>query len=153
MALFDERGRAPVPPSRKFRRALRLAGWNALLLIAGAALVVAAGEVYLRLTVPFMTSNKHHLREFVPNVGVLRQPDTELRHTNRLDYWTVSRVNRLGFLDREPPSPERAAAGCHIAMIGSSFVEAIQVPIEGKFHVRLEELAARELQFINTALE
>lgn len=63
MALFDERGRAPVPPSRKFRRALRLAGWNALLLIVGAALVVAAGEVYLRLTVPFMTSNKHHLRE------------------------------------------------------------------------------------------
>ena len=131
----------------RLRRILSLIGWNALLFIAGAVLVVMAGEVYLRLTVPFMES--FSTSEFVPNVGYVRTPDTEIRHTNRLDFWTVSRVNSLGFLDREPPSPERAAAGCHIAMIGDSFVEAMEVPIEDKFHVRLEALAARALPHLD----
>jgi len=72
-------------------------------------------------------------------------PDTEIRWTNELDFWTVSRTNSLGFLDREPPSPERAAESCHVAVIGASFVEAVEVPIAEKFHVRLEEMAAREL--------
>ena len=40
-------------------------------------------------------------------------------------------------------------ASCHIAMIGDSFVEALQVPIADKFHVRLEELAARELRHLD----
>ena len=44
---------------------------------------------------------------------------------------------------------ERAAASCHIAMIGDSYVEARQVPIADKFHVRLEELAARELRHLD----
>ena len=56
-----------------------------------------------------------------------------------------SLASRLGFLDREPPSPERAAEGCHIAVIGDSLVEAKQVPVADKFHVRLEDMAAREL--------
>ncbi len=34
-------------------------------------------------------------------------------------------------------------------MIGDSFVEALQVPIADKFHVRLEELAARKLSHLN----
>ena len=75
----------------------------------------------------------------------MRKPNAEIRYTNGLDFWTISRTNSLGFPDREPPSSERAAASCHIAMIGDSFVEAVQVPIADKFHVRLEELAAREL--------
>ena len=37
------------------------------------------------------------------------------------------------------------AASCHIAIIGDSFVEALHVPIEDKFHVRLEEMTAAEL--------
>ena len=122
---------------------LRLAGWNALLLVAGLALVGLAGEAWLRSTVPFVTVR--YPLVFVPGVGAMLPPDTEVRWTNKLDYWTVSRTNRLGFLDREPPSPERAAEGCHIAMIGDSFVEARQVSVPEKFHVRLEELAAREL--------
>ena len=84
-------------------------------------------------------------RLFVHGVGVLLRPDTEVRWTNRLDIWAVSRTNRLGFPDREPPSPKRAPAGCHIAIIGDSFVEALQVTIPEKFQVRLEEMAAREL--------
>ena len=61
------------------------------------------------------------------------------------DYWTVQRANSLGFLDREPIDPRRAAESCHIAAIGDSFVEAAEVPIADKFHVRLEALAARTL--------
>ena len=34
-------------------------------------------------------------------------------------------------------------------MIGDSYVEALQVPIADKFHVRLEELAARELRHLD----
>ncbi len=126
-----------------FRRALRLIGWNALIMVAGAALVGLAGEARLRLTVPFIASSRP--LEFVPNVGYLRPPNTEIRHTNGLDYWNVSRTNSLGFLDREPPSPERAAATCHVSVIGDSFVEAMEVPIDQKLQVRLEELAASRL--------
>ncbi len=72
-----------------------------------------------------------------------------MRHTNGLDFWTESRTNSLGFVDREPISLERAAASCHVAMIGDSFVEASEVPIADKFHVRLEELAAEELRHLD----
>ena len=131
---------SPSPPGGRFRRALRLIGRNPLLLGVGVALAALAGEAYFRLTVPFMISTVSY--EFVPNVGYLRTPNTEVRFTNRLDFWTVSRTNSLGFLDREPPSPERAKATCHISIIGDSFVEAKEVPIDRKLQVRLEELAA-----------
>ena len=137
------------PPGGRFRRALRLVGRNALLPVLGAALVAMAGEAYLRLTVPFMKPSLP--RESVPNVGHLRPPNTEIRHTNRLDFWNVSRTNSLGFLDREPLSPERAAATCHISIIGDSIVEGREVPIDDKFQVRLEELAAPHLNVTTSA--
>ena len=128
---------------RRRRGAMRVLGWNALLLAACVALAALAGEVYFRLTVPFLQSTLP--LESVPNVGRLRPPDTEIHHTNGLDFWTVSRTNSLGFLDREPPNPERAAASCHVSMVGDSVVEAKEVPVHQKFHVRLEELAAGRL--------
>ena len=82
---------------------------------------------------------------FVPKVGWMIKPNAEVRATNRLDFWTVSRTNSHGFLDREPIAAERATASCHIALIGDSFVAAEEVPIADKFHVRLEALAARAL--------
>ena len=82
---------------------------------------------------------------FVPKVGWMIKPNSEVRATNRLDFWTVSRTNSDGFLDRESIPPERAAASCHIALIGDSFVVAEEVPIADKSHVRLEALAARAL--------
>ena len=131
----------------RIRRALRLVGWNVLLLIVGLALVLSAAEVWLRTTTPFV--GRHFPRRFVPNVGILGKPNTEVRWTNGLEFWTVSRTNSLGFLDREPINPERAAASCHIAMIGDSFVEAPEVVIADKFHVRLEALAAQELPHLD----
>ena len=115
--------------------------------MAGWALIGIAGEAYFRLTVPFMITDGPFT--FTPKVGKTWLPNAEIRHTNRLDFWTVSPINSLGFVDREPISPEHAAASCHIAMTGDSFVEAVQVPIADKFHVRLEELAARKLSHLN----
>ena len=127
----------------RVRRVLRLMGWNAALFVAGLALVCVGAEVWLRETTPFAVVKKE--RRFVPGVGILLSPDAEVRQTNHLDYWVVERTNSLGFLDRESVSAERAEESCHIAAIGDSFVEAPHVPIADKFHVRLEELAARKL--------
>ena len=118
------------------RRALRVVGWNILIAIAGLAIVAGVAEVYLRIARPTV---------FVPGVGRLIQPGAKVRYTNLRDFWTVQRANSLGFLDRDPIDPRRAAESCHVAAIGDSFVEAIEVPIADKFHVRLEELAARTL--------
>ena len=134
-------------PSSKFGHILRLVGWNALLVTAGLALVALTGEAYLRSTVPFR--ERDIPKVFVPGVGPLRLPDTDIYWTNHLDFWSVSRTNSLGFLDRVPPSPERAAESCHIAIIGDSFVEAVEVSIPEKFQVRLEEMAARELPHLD----
>ena len=123
--------------------AARVVFWNALGL--GAALLVAlvAGEVYLRAAWPFAQTERPN--EFVPGVGMRLKPHSEIRWTNTLDFWTVQRANSLGFLDREPPSPERAAASCHVAIVGDSFVEAKEVPVSDKVQVRLEGMAAERL--------
>ena len=97
---------------------------------------------------PFIESSTPY--RFVDGVGLQNAPNAELRFANwHDDHFFVSRANSLGFLDREPVSAERAAAGCHIAFIGDSFVEARQSPISDKFHVRLEEMAARELPHLD----
>lgn len=128
------------------RRALVLIGWNALLLVTILTLIALAGEASRRATVPF--AFKSAPRIFVPDVGWLRRPHSEIYWTNQVDYWNISRANSLGFLDREP-LPDRAAESCHITMIGDSFVEAREVPIADKFHVRLEDIAARELPYLD----
>ncbi len=148
MSSTRTRGVKPHPsvPGR-IRRTLRLVGWNALLLVAGVALIGVVGEMYFRLRAPFLENDAP--RAWFPTVGRTFTPNAEVRRTNRLDFWVESRTNSLGFLDREPVGLERAAASCHIAMIGDSYVEAVQVPIADKFHVRLEELAAEELRHLD----
>ena len=131
----------------KIRRALRLVGWNTLFLVAGLALIGVVGEMYFRLRAPFLEVDASFA--WSPTIGHIYTPNTEARWTNRLDFWTESRTNSLGFLDRGPIGLERAAASCHIAMIGDSYVEARHVPIADKFHVRLEELAAEELRHLD----
>ena len=145
----------PPPPPRKYVRALLaatrttllLAAWNALFAMAGLLLIALAGEVYFRLTRPFIETNAPV--KFVERVGLIREPNAELRYANwREDNYVVSRANSQGFLDREPIGAERAAEGCHIAFIGDSFVEAKEVASAYKFHARLEEMAARELPYL-----
>ena len=123
--------------------AVRIIFWNAMVLGAALLVAVAAGEVYLRVAWPFARHERPI--EFVPGVGLRLKPHAEVRATNTLDFWTVERANSLGFLDREPPSPERAAASCHVAIVGDSFVEAYEVPVSDKAQVRLEQMAAEHL--------
>ena len=135
-----------------WRRVLRAAGWNAVLLAGGLGLVAVAGETWLRATRPFRATG-HTLRN-VPAVGLQLAPHTEVRalppQTHR-EHWVASRTNSLGFLDREPPSPQLARAGCHVAFVGDSFVEARQVALADKSHVRLEEMAASRLPDLDVA--
>ena len=112
-------------------------------MIAGLGLYWIAGETYLRLTTPFTENASPSY--FVPKVGYIWRPNTEIRHTNSVDFWTISRANGLGFLSPEPGAMNRTDGNCHITMIGDSLVEAREVPIADKFYVRLEELAAQEL--------
>ena len=148
MCATRTRGVKPHPSvAGRIRRALRLAGWNTLLLVAGVALIGVVGETYFRLRTPFVKPYVPY--SWSPTVGSIFRPNEEVRSTNGLDFWTISRTNILGFLDRESIGIERAAASCHIAMIGDSYVQAYQVPIADKFHVRLEELAAEELRHLD----
>ena len=142
---------ACCPLTLKFSRALRVVGWNALLLTAGLASIAIAWEAYMRLTTPSMTEVKTHI--FDPEVGILYTPNTDIRATNRIDFWTVSRVNSWGFLDREPPDPTHAAERCLVAMIGDSVVAAEQVPISDKFHVRFESLAAQRFPHLDVTTQ
>lgn len=135
--------------AQKLSNALRLVGWNAATLIAGLVLIGLVGELWLRSTVPFRKQEPP--RVFVPEVGVMLPPNTEVRWTNGLDFWTQSRTNSLGFLDREPPSPKRAARSCHITMLGDSFVAAREVPIADKLQVQLEALAAQQLPHLKVS--
>ncbi len=115
-----------------------------MFIISGLLLIALIGEAYFRITKPFIENSIPI--QFVDGVGRIREPNSELRYGRwDDDFWVISRINSQGFLDREPVSPESAAAGCHIAFIGDSFVEAQESPIADKFHVRLEEMAAREL--------
>lgn len=132
-----------LPPAPRFWRTAKLIGWNLLFIAVGLVVVGIGGEVYFRLTTPFVTESRPMV--FVPGIGLLNEPYSEVRRTNGLDFWTVTPANSLGFLDREPISPEKAAADCHITIIGDSFVEAAQVPLSAKTHVQLEELAAARL--------
>ena len=107
------------------------------------AFIAGVGEVWLRLQWPF--AHKSLPYHFVPKVGRMLKPNSEVRWTNHSDFWTVSHTNSWGFLDREPIAPERAAASCHTALIGDSFVAGLEVPIADKLPVRLAALAARAL--------
>lgn len=92
---------------------------------------------------PFARS--HAWTHFVPDVGLILKPNALRYKTNDEAFWTISRVNSLGFLDREPPSAERAADSCYASIIGDSFVSAPHVSIADKVQVQLENLAARRL--------
>ena len=126
------------------RRWAWLLAWNLAGVGLGVAVLLAAGEVWLRLTLPFVDRSEEGA-VFRPGVGYLFAPGAEVRHTNLSDFWSIQRANSLGFLDREPPEAARAAAACHVAVMGDSFVEASEVAVADKVHVRLEALAAERL--------
>lgn len=119
------------------------AAWSisAALCLVGVGLVGLGMELHLRATTPFLTSNWPGL--FDPEVGFVFQPGARVRQTNGIDYWVESQANRWGFLDREPPSTSTHTS-CRVAIVGDSFVEATQVPLEERLQVQLEVSARRD---------
>jgi hypothetical protein len=97
------------------------------------------GEIYFRKTIPFI--NNYWPTKFDEHIGFTFIPNETVYWTNHLDYWTVTHVNSLGFLDREPPLALDLPDTCRVAFIGDSMVEGAQVPIEDKMHVQFEKIA------------
>ena len=133
----------------RMRNIVRVAGWNLFAAALGCFLLGIAIEACFRLFGPprapvVNLAEQPAWWRFVPGVGLLRPPHSELHYSDGRDFWTVQRANSLGFLDREPIDPDRAAESCHIAVIGDSFVEAKEVSLSDKLQVVLEEMAARE---------
>lgn len=89
-------------------------------------------EVALRYKFPF--SDTVWPAKFLPTVGFTFQPNSELRHSNFINFSTLEMVNSLGFLDAEPPAVDKKSNERRIAFLGDSFVEAAQVPIPTKIH-------------------
>ena len=80
-------------------------------------------------------------------------PGSTVRSTNQLNFWTVSRANRWGFLDRPPPPSTEPSAepSCRVAIVGDSFVNAREVAVSDKLQVRIEEMAASRMPTLRVA--
>lgn len=76
-----------------------------------------------------------------PLIGTTFVPNSAVVLSNGLDYHVETLANEAGFLDRPLPPVEKAPGSCRIAVVGDSFVEAAQVPIEQKLQVQLERMA------------
>ena len=149
MTLF--RSLCRPPPPRNVRHILRVVGWNLLFILIGLLLIGIAGELYLRLKHPAPSRPAYSPIDpgtittgviFIPGLGFIYGPNFEFEITDGLNFWNVQRANSLGFLDREPIDPARAAESCHITIIGDSYVEANQVQLSDKMQIQLEGLAA-----------
>lgn len=124
--------------SRRVRQSWAAVFWINLLVLSMLLILVAAGgEIYLRLTKPFV--RPHWVSRFDPELGFTFEPGALIRHTNHVDFWLEERVNSWGFLDHEPPAAPAKDGVCRIAFVGDSFVEAAQVKNDEKFHRLLEK--------------
>ena len=101
--------------------------------------IAAIAEAYFRITTPFVEV-KWPVK-FDPRIGFLFEANAELRYTNHLDFWISERINSLGFVDRELDA-DMLRRGCHVAFIGDSMVEAVQVRNDEKVQSLLEKKAA-----------
>ena len=143
-------------------KTLRIVVWNIAFATLALAALALAGEAWLRLTKPFMFNSAQ--KEFVAGVGPMFVPGSDVHLTDGRFFWTVSRVNAWGFVDRPLPRPASPPApvphplslpapaesgkgedGCRVTLIGDSFVVARQVPVANKLHVRLEDELATAL--------
>ena len=121
--------------------------FNALWTGIGLSVVVLVAEGWARSKAEF--EDRHWKYWVHPQAGRLYVPGSEVRHTNLLDFRTISHANRWGFLDRPPG--QAGEPSCRVAVVGDSFVDAKQVAVSDKLHVRLEELARERLPALRIA--
>ena len=110
-----------------------------LMSIATVIAMLLLFEAYLRLTVPFTTTQWPS--RFDPNLGIVLQPNQSTRWTDHAAFWIEGRSNSLGFLAREPEMP-KPPGRFRILLMGDSFVEAAEVETKSKLQVLLEERIA-----------
>ena len=132
---------------RRLRGRARLTAFNVAATAVALGLVALVAEGWVRNRSEFRHNEvKYYLH---PRAGRLYVPGSAVRWTNMLDFWTVSRANRWGFLDRPPPpflgKNERRGPSCRVAVVGDSFVAAREVAVSDKLHVRFEEMARSRL--------
>ena len=85
----------------RFRGRVRVVVFNALGCAVGLAVLALVAEGWARTKVDFLIRVR---TDYIhAKAGRLYVPGSEVRATNMLDFWTVSRANRWGFLDRPPP--------------------------------------------------
>lgn len=135
----------------RHRACTRVAAFNVAGVAGGLAFVACVAEVYARSKADFRYNETQAY--YHPKAGRLFVPGSELRRTNMLDYWTVSRANRWGFLDRPPPSNARTTRerACPVAVLGDSYVAAPNVPVLDKLHVRFEKMARQRMPDLGVA--
>lgn len=101
--------------------------------------VVVVIEVYYRLQDDRLSFDTIDDRPIVmhPERGLSFAPGKNTRKANGIDYDVTQKANKHGFLDRNHEL-KKADDTYRILIIGDSFVEAAQVPIEKKIQVLLD---------------
>ena len=108
-----------------------------------AVLLIVGSEVYTRTNDMFPRDRAVWPSEFVPGLGWRFRPGAEVVWTNDINYWTRSRSNSIGFLDKEPAIPKPPGT-FRIMVIGDSMVQAVEVSLEQRLQIGLEQLLQRD---------
>lgn len=121
---------------------------NSAVLFLGVTVALALGETVARIFRPLSTVEYSMLSE----VGPVLTPLQQTRWVNE-DYDVKIFTNSAGFHDVEHPT-EKPAGVYRILVLGDSYVEALQVPIEEGFTQRLQHelgtrVTGRRIEVIN----
>ena len=127
----------------KPEKLLKLIAFNSL---ATFLLLMIVGESWARLN----SKGVHKSSNYWPLIhdsktGWLFKPGETVSHTNSLDFAVKSKINSLGFLDKEPKIFKNKNS-CRVILIGDSFVEAAQVPLREK----VQSLLIKDLSLDHT---
>jgi hypothetical protein len=115
---------------------LRRISASFLLVAAGLAVALLVAEVAVRLS-GFEGRAKVRV---VPGKGITFEPGARYRHVK--EGFSTGRFNAQGFRDRER-RVEKPPGGWRILVLGDSFVEAMQVPLDDAFPAVLEDRLRR----------
>lgn len=107
---------------------------NILALMVGLVLAFLVGELACRFLLPVSSVRYYYDRE----IGTTLAPGSRMRWVSKGDFNSVVLTNTHGFHDREH-AYEKEKEVFRVVVLGDSFMEALQVPIEEGFCQRLEE--------------